>query len=245
MKLTQLVIGSALGFLLGQGVLYVLKRAIGWLQHDEPQQAPTTLSPPRESVIVDGLLRHAGLIAAGAAVITLGAWAARDYLLAKPVPNESVADIADVSTPVPVADPQVSTGGSSGLAPASKSETATAPVNNVDPYRDPNYQVQRHAGKSVSLKETLVRRSEAKARTELIRETQQHAHRSQYDCEAANRASRYVKGDLDVWGFAAWQVKYFPVDSYTGATLPQCQTIKSVVDPSWVDIRSTVAQANR
>jgi hypothetical protein len=245
MNLSQLVIGSALGFLLAQGVLYVLRRAMVWLQHDEPRQTTTTLSPPRESAIVDGLLRHAGLIAAGAAVITLGTWAARDYLLSKPSPSESVADMPDPSTPVPVVSTQASPEGPSGLPPASKSETSTAPANKADPYRDPDYQIHRRAGKAVSLKETLVRRSEAKARAELIRETQQHARRSQYDCEAASRASRYVKGGLDVWGFAAWQVKYFPVVSYTGATLPQCQTIKSVVDPSWVDIHSTVAQVNR
>jgi hypothetical protein len=90
-----------------------------------------------------------------------------------------------------------------------------------------------------------VQRSESKARADLLSETQQHLHRSQYDCEAAARASKYVKDGLDVWGFASWQVKYFPVDGYKGATLTQCQDIKNVVDPSWANLKSAVAQANR
>jgi len=245
MNLSQLVIGSALGFLLAQSVLYALERAIGWLKHDEPRQGTTTLTPSRESAIVSGIVRHAGLIAAGAAVLTLGAWAARDLLATKTAPSEAVADAPDTSAPMPVADAQASPTETAGVAPAGKPQTSKAVTTNTDPYTDPDYQVHRRAGKSASLKETLVRRSEGKARAELIRETQQHVKRSQYDCEAADRASRYVKGGLDVWGFASWQVKYFPVVSYTGATLPQCQTIKNVVDPSWVDLHSTVAQTNR
>ncbi|GAC1697218.1 MAG: hypothetical protein PVS2B3_08520 [Steroidobacteraceae bacterium] len=245
MNLSQLVLGSALGFLLAQGLLYALRHAIAWLAHDEPRPGTTRLTLPRPSAIVSGLLSRAGLIAAGAAVITLSAWAARDYLLSRSVPAESAADAPDVATAVPVADSPASPDGIPGPAPASRPGTSVAPARSVDPYRDPDYQIHRRAGKAVSLKERLLRRSEDKARAELIRQTQQHVRRSQYDCEAAERASRYVRGGLDVWGFASWQVKYFPVDSYTGATLPKCQAVKDVVDPSWVDLHSTVAQANR
>jgi hypothetical protein len=69
-------------------------------------------------------------------------------------------------------------------------------------------------------------------------------HRSQYDCEAVDRARKYLKSGLDVWGFAIWQVKYFSVDSYKGATLPQCKDIENIVDPSSLDLQSTVAQKN-
>jgi hypothetical protein len=96
----------------------------------------------------------------------------------------------------------------------------------------------------LSLKETLLQRSEGKARADLLRETQQHLYRSQYDCEAADRAGKYLKAGLDVWGFAAWQIRYFPVDSYKGATLPECKDIKDVVDPSPLHSQSTVAQEN-
>src|SRR5882762_2374862 len=94
-----------------------------------------------------------------------------------------------------------------------------------------------------SLKETLLQRSEAKACAELLRGTQQRLSRSQYDCEAADRAGKYLKAGLDVWGFAAWQIRHFPMDGYKGAMLPQCKDIKDIVDhSSSVDLQSTVAQ---
>jgi hypothetical protein len=45
-----------------------------------------------------------------------------------------------------------------------------------------------------------------------------------------------------VWGFAAWQAKYFPVENYKGASLPQCRDIPDVIDPAHINIQSTVAQ---
>jgi hypothetical protein len=243
--MSQLVIGSALGFLIAQGLLFTFRRAIGGLKHDGLRQRFATLIPARGSSIIGGFIQHAGLIGASVAVIALGAWAARDYLAAKSARSAAIADVLDPSPAVSASDTLGSPDEAAGLARASKAEPPDAvPVNNVDPYADPDFQVHRshRAGKSVSLKETLVRRSEERARADLLKETQQHLHRSQYDCEAADRASRYVKGGLDVWGFATWQIKYFPVNSYTGATLAQCQAIKNVVDPSWMDLHSTVVQ---
>ncbi len=247
--MSQLVIGSALGFLIAKGVLYTFGRAIGWLKNDERRQWLAALIPARGSSIVGGFIQHAGLIGASVAVIALGAWAARDYLAARSARSAAMADVLDPAPAVPAADSPGSADEAAGLARAPKAQPPDAvPVNNVDPYADPDFQVHRRshrAGKSVSLKETLVRRSEERARADLLKETQQHVSRSQYDCEAAERASRYVKDGLDVWGFATWQVKYFPVNSYTGATLAQCRAIKNVVDPSWLDLHSTVAQTNR
>lgn len=243
--MSQLVIGSALGFLIAHGVLFTFRRAIGGLKHDGLRQRIYTLIHARGSSIVGGFIQHAGLIGASVAVIALGAWAARDYLAAKSARSAAIADVLDPSPAVSASDALGSPDEAAGLARAYKAEPPDAvPVNNVDPYADPDFQVHRshRAGKSVSLKETLVRRSEERARADLLKETQQHLRRSQYDCEAADRASRYVKGGLDVWGFATWQVKYFPVNSYTGATLAQCQAIKNVVDPSWIDLHSTVVQ---
>jgi hypothetical protein len=245
--MSQLVIGSALGFLIAQGVLFTFRRVIGSLKNDGLRQRIGTLIPARGSSIIGGFIQHAGLIGAGVAIIALGAWATRDYLAAKSARSAAIADVLDPSPAVSASDPPGSPDEASGLARASYAEPPdAAPVNNVDPYADPDFQVHRraHRAKSLSLKETLVRRSEERARADLLKETQQHVSRSQYDCEAADRASKYVKGGLDVWGFATWQVKYFPVNSYTGATLAQCRTIKNVVDPSWVDLHSTVAQAN-
>jgi hypothetical protein len=68
--------------------------------------------------------------------------------------------------------------------------------------------------------------------------------RSQYDCEAADHANKYLKAGLDVWGFAAWQLKHFPVDSYSGATLAQCKDIKNVIDPTRLNLQSALAREN-
>jgi hypothetical protein len=247
MNMSQLVIGAALGYIVAQGALHGIKRLVGWLQHDQVRQRIRTLTPSRGSAIIGGFIRHAGLIAASAGVITLGVWATRDYLTVRSARNAAIADTFDPATAAPVTYAPAPADEAPAPARARKPEpTRSVPVNNVDPYTDSDFQVHRaqRAGKATTLKETLVRRSEEKARTDLLKETQQHVHRSQYDCEAADRASKYVKGGLDVWGFALWQVKYFPASNYTGATLPQCKEIKNVVDPSWVDLKSTVAQAN-
>ncbi len=114
----------------------------------------------------------------------------------------------------------------------------------ADPYADPEFKVQRkahHGGDS--LRDSLLQKSELRARNELVHDLQQHAQRSQYDCEAAARADRYLKAGLDVWGFANWQVKYFPADSFRGAKLDQCRTIKNVVASS-VDLQSAIARQN-
>jgi hypothetical protein len=132
--------------------------------------------------------------------------------------------------------------------PAANTRPATAVQPEfVDPYADPDYKVHRRAhrpGSALSLRETLLQRSEAKAHAELLRDMQLHASRSQYDCEAAERAGRYLKAGLDVWGFAAWQLKYFPVEGYKGATLAGCKDLPNVVDPTQPDLQSTVAQGS-
>jgi hypothetical protein len=114
-----------------------------------------------------------------------------------------------------------------------------------DPYADSEFRVRRpphRAGTPLSLKETLVQRSEARARTDLLKEIRQHVKRSQYDCEAADHANKYLKAGLDVWGFAAWQLKHFPVDSYRGATLAQCKDIKNAIDPTRLNLQSALAR---
>jgi hypothetical protein len=161
--------------------------------------------------------------------------------------------VADSPAPVPASSPQGSEEEvaaqprrlASAVRVASAAASAGAAAEAADPYSDPAFKVEHpahHAGDAASLTEKLLRRSEVRARAELLADTKQHAGRSQYDCEAADRAEKYLRADLDVWGFAAWQVKYFPVDGYKGATLTQCRDIKSVVDPTELDLRSTVAQ---
>jgi hypothetical protein len=246
MNMSQLIIGTALGFFVAQGALYGIRGSIGWLQRDQVRQRISELAPSRESDLIGAFIRHAGLIGASAALITFGVWSVKDYLATRSAHSAAIADTFEPATGV---TESAGTRGTAlvAAAPATAPEAdpSGATAQDVDPYADPDFQVHRRSHHAESLKETLVQRSEARARAELLTETQQHLHRSQYDCEAAERASKYVKVGLDVWGFASWQVKYFPVDGYTGATLSQCQDIKNVIDPSWVNLQSTVAQTNQ
>jgi hypothetical protein len=249
MSMTQLVFGTALGFFVAQGVLYSVQHLIGWLRRSDARKRIHKPTPTLAFTLIGGFTKYAALAGLSAAVITLGVWAVGDHLAAKSARSAATADVMESSTAVPVSNPHGSPDEVAGGAAVPKVDRSTAvPVDNVDPYSDSDFKVQRrahHAGTAVSLKETFLQRSEAKARADLLRETQQHLYRSQYDCEAADRASKYLKAGLDVWGFAAWLSRYFPMDSYKGATLPQCKDIKEVVDPSLLDLRSSVAQEHR
>ncbi|MBV8878205.1 MAG: hypothetical protein JO158_10870 [Gammaproteobacteria bacterium] len=243
MTMMQLIVATALGFIVAQSGLYGVRHSLRWLQRVEVGTRVRTLPG---QVIVSGFIRYAAPIGATAALITLGVWALGDYLAAKAARNAALANALDSAPAVGAAQAQgsaddgVGSGASAGAEPA-----IAAQPESGDPYADPDYKVHRRArraGAPLSLKETLLQRSEAKARAELLRDMQQHASRSQYDCEAADHAARYLKAGLDVWGFAAWQLKYFPAEGYNGATLAGCKDIPNVVDPSQLDLQSTVAQ---
>jgi hypothetical protein len=245
MSMAQLVIGTTLGFMIAQGVLYAIGRLVGWLRREDVRVGFRTVARTPGHSLVRGFIRYAAPVGAGAALIALGAWAVKDDLGAKTTRSAPLANAFDPSAALSLSDSQGSVDATATPAPAERTEAAAA--GKVDPYADPDFRVPRRphrAGTAVSLKETLVQRSEAKARADLTRDTQQQRNRSQYDCEAADRADKYLKAGLDVWGFAAWQVKYFPMDGYEGATLAQCQDIKEVIDPSRFDLRSTVAREN-
>jgi hypothetical protein len=245
MSMTQLIIGAALGFILAEGALYGTRNLIIWVRRDGTLSRLRALSVSRESAWIAGFTKYGALVGGCAAVITLGAWAVGDYLAAKSARTAALANAVSMPEPTPAPG---AAGQSAKVATSSSRDAPEVVVaSGVDPYADPEFKVQHRshrAGRAVSLKETLVEREEAKARTELVQETKLHVRRSQYDCEAAERAGRYLKAGLDVWGFASWQLKYFPAESYKGATLPQCKDIKDVVDPSQVDLQSTVAQAS-
>ena len=246
MSMIQLVIGTAFGFLVAQGVLYGLNRLVGWLRHgDLMAQARAVRATPAPTVL-GALIRYAAPVGVSVALLTLGVWAVSDYLAAKSARTAEANLFESPAPPVPEksAPPPVRSASLPALAPPEPLEEVSGTIQ--DPYADPAFKVQRkphRAGAAPSLKEALVQKSESRARNELLRELQQHVHRSQYDCEAAQRADRYLKAGLDVWGFATWQVKYFPVNSYRGATLERCRAIKSIV-ASPVDLQSAVAQQN-
>jgi len=243
MTMMQLIIGTALGFLAAQSGLYGIRRSFGWLQREEVR---TRIGALPGHVIVGGFIRYAAPIGAGAALITLGVWAVGDYLAAKAARTGALASTLDATTAAAVAAPQGSAEQAAGSsAPATAEPAIAVQPESADPYADPDYKVHRtphRTGRPLSLKETLLQRSEAKARSELLRDMKQHASRSQYDCEAADRAARYLKAGLDVWGFAAWQLKYFPLEGYKGAMIAGCKDIPNVVDPTQLNLQSTVAQ---
>lgn len=245
--MTQLVIGAALGFLLAQGVLYGIKRSIAWVWRDEVRARIRTLTPPSGRAIAHASVKYGVLLGAGAALITLGVWAVGDYSAGRSAHSAAGNDVESPVAPPrsPAAESPQKVAELAPPAPTADSSTA-ARTESVDPYADSDFKVQRraHAGTRLTLKETLLQRAEAKARAELLSEVRQLQNRSQYDCEAADRAAKYLKAGLDVWGFAAWQVKHFPMGGYDGATLSECQNIKDVVDPSRFDMHGAVAQGS-
>lgn len=259
MSMTQLVIGAALGFIVAQGVLLGIRHLVNWLRQGNVRERLRALTPASGQAIIDGFINHAAPLGATAALITLGVWAVSDYMHAKSVHTDVTASAVDPQAAAPEAPAQESSaqespaqdstqvGTKSAAAPATI-RVAVAATGVPDPYADPDFKVHRRphrARNALSLKDTILERSEAKARDELLLETQQHANRSQYDCEAADRAEKYLKAGLDVWGFGAWQVKHFPPGAYKGATLQQCRDVKDVVaESSRLDLQSTVAQRN-
>jgi hypothetical protein len=256
MSMIQLVIGSALGFVFAQGALFAARQGAGWLGRGRIPQRRGTLTPPQWTSFLGGFVKYAGPIAAAVALLTLGAWAVSDYLAARSAPGTTLAGTLDAPTAAPA--PAPSPGVAADEAPPAAAPRAapraapprvvgTAVAGSGDPYADADFKVKRpphRAGAAANLKDAYLERSEAKARAELLSETQQHLQRSQYDCEAADHADKYLKAGLDVWGFAAWQDKYFPVSTYKGATLAPCKDIKNALDVGSLNLQTTVAQQN-
>jgi hypothetical protein len=185
-----------------------------------------------------GFIKYSGVIGAIGAVIVLGVWTIGDYLAARAAHRAAGAAVFDHAAVTPT--PETHGSSDEPPTPASASNSPAPPVSfRVDPYADPDFKVHHRphrAGSSLSLKEILVQRSEARAATQLLAETRERMRRSQYDCEAADRANRYLRAGLDVWAFASWQVKYFPTEGYRGAQLEACKTIDSVIEASKLNL---------
>jgi len=246
----QLVIGTALGFVLAQIALSTGRRALVWLRHEEVRARIRQLTPAVGPAMIGGFIKYAGPLGAGAALVALGVWAVGDYWRANSARSAALANVYEhPSAPLPPPAPESASATEkvASLAPAPKADlpAAVVPPAKLDPYGDPDFKVQHRAHHgSKSLRDTLVHRAETKARTELLTETHQHAQRSQYDCEAAARAVKYLKSGLDVWGFTAWQVKYFPMDGYKGATLAHCKELKNVIDPATLNLQASVTHSD-
>jgi hypothetical protein len=245
MSMTQIVIGAALGYIVAHALLLGARNSMALLRRDVVQGRLRALASMPGPTVAAGLIKYGAVIGASAALIALGAWAISDYYAARSASNAVAASVAD--SPMPVAAPSPRAAAEEVAVQTPPRQTlAAAPAEAVDPYADPAFKIEQPARRTdpANLTEKLLRRSESRARAELLAETHAHAQRSQYDCEAAERAEKYLKAGLDVWGFATWQEKYFPVASYKGATLPACQDITNVVEPAGLDLQSTVAQSH-
>lgn len=238
MNMTQLVLGTACGFLVAQAALYGIRQTVGLLRGGLIARVPAFRSV-RTPYLIGVFVKYAAPVGISAALATLGVWAVSDYLAARSARN-AAANVFDSSAAAPAQGPDIVQAPSAKLTPPPPLEPVEEPLAPADPYADPDFKVRKARHSAATLKETLIERSETRARNDLLRELQQHAQRSQYDCEAAARADRYLKAGLDVWGFAAWQLKYFPAEGYRGATLGQCKVIKNVV--ASLDLQTAVAQ---
>ena len=246
MTMTQLVLGTACGFLIAQAALYGAGRLLAWLRAGELLGGVPSVTAARGASFLNVSRKYAAPVGVSAALIAFGGWFVSDYVATRPAHNAeaSLLDSAGVRTGPERNPPAAAPVAAVPTAPAAPVEQD---VRALDPYEDAGFKVQRKARRgsaAPTLKDALVERSEARARADLLRGLQQHAQRSQYDCEAVARAERYLKAGLDVWGFAVWQVKYFPSGAYRGATLEQCKDIKNLVVASSLDLQSTVAQQN-
>src|SRR5882724_6915622 len=146
MSMTQLIIGTALGFFLAQGVLYSIRLLIGWLQRSDARKRILKPTPSLGSAFISAFIKYAAPVGAGAAVITLCVWAVGDHLAEKSARSAATADGFKRSTFVPASDPHGSPNELSRTASVSKVGRSPAlTADNVDPYADSDFKVQRRS----------------------------------------------------------------------------------------------------
>src|ERR1700722_16087332 len=97
MGMSQLIIGTAFGFIVAQVLFFGSRGSMGLAQRDQLRLRLRKLMPARGSVIVHGFVKYAAPVAVGAALITLGAWAVGDYFAAKAARGAAMASALDPS----------------------------------------------------------------------------------------------------------------------------------------------------
>jgi len=244
MSMFQIIIGAAIGVIAAEVLLFAFRRFVT-LRAPAARKWLRDMNPSQRFAGIGGFGRYAALVLGCATLITLALWGTVNYLANRSERREALAAATDPAAAIATHSAEDALAGAHAPLRNLDVGAADPAADAVDPYADPDFKVHRRphrAGGASSLKETLVQRAESKARAELLQEMTQHAQRSQYDCETADHVDKYLKADLDVWGFAAWQAKYFPIENYKGASLPQCRDISEVIDPAHINIQSTVAQ---
>src|SRR5215472_16097494 len=108
MGMTQLIFGTALGFVVAQSALYAIRRSLGWLQREEVGTRIRAMTPSPGHAVVAGFIRYAAPLGAAAAVITLAVWGIGDYIAAKAARSATLANTLDAAAPgtQPAASPE-------------------------------------------------------------------------------------------------------------------------------------------
>ena len=145
MSMTQLVIGTALGFFVAQGVLYSIRHPIGWLQRSDARKRILKPTPSLGSAFISAFIKYAAPVGAGAALITLCVWAVGDHLAAKSARSAATADVFTPSTLVPASTSRGSPDELGRPASVSRVGRSTAlATDNVDPYADSDFKVSNN-----------------------------------------------------------------------------------------------------
>jgi len=111
MSMTQLIIGTAFGFFVAQGVLYGIRHLIGWLQRSDARKR--ILKPTRSlgSALISAFIKYAAPVGAGAAVINVVCVGRRrPFGGENPRAGAATADVFKRSTLAPASDRHGSTG---------------------------------------------------------------------------------------------------------------------------------------
>src|SRR5690242_11160796 len=177
MSMTQIVIGAALGCIAAQGGLYGIRHLVGWVQRDDIGARLRSITPAPGPALVAAFIKYAGPVGMGVALITLGVWAVSDYVTARSARVAALSGASDITAPAAAPAALDAPAHGSEVAQANlgaKDEAATAVADaQANPFVDPEFKVHRkahRAGTALTLKETLLARSEAKARADLLKD---------------------------------------------------------------------------
>jgi len=167
LSMTQLIFGAALGFLLGEGVLHGLKQSIGCSSATKCVNGLVSFVRARNRAH-RRFHQVCGCNRGDRALITLGVWGVGDYLAAKSVHRAMSANTSDGGRGgLLTGSAWLSERGYADRFAASGNSATAVRVDNVAPYADPAFKVQRrpqHAATSLSADSGAAVRSKSPGR---------------------------------------------------------------------------------
>ena len=124
MSMIQLVLGAALGFIIGQGALLGAKQLVGWILRDEVRGR---IPHVRGTALLGGFIRYSGVIGAIGALIVLGVWTIGDYLAARAAHRAARAAVFDHTAAAATPTPETPGSSDEPPTPASASNSPAPP----------------------------------------------------------------------------------------------------------------------